>query len=143
MRRAALTTGALVLALSAATLGPLAGAARAQPGGGADMARLRDALQLTPAQSQAWNGYMNAVASGTQSEARRRAAERLLPSLTTPRRLALISATLSADLADFQRQAAAVNAFYVKLTPAQQKTFDDGAMSRPEATRTVVDLPGR
>jgi hypothetical protein len=48
----------------------------------------------------------------------------MLPLLPTPRRIALIEATMTQDDADFRRQGAAVNAFYAKLTPEQQRTFD-------------------
>jgi len=54
----------------------------------------------------------------------RRAAEMLLPQLPTPRRIALVDAAMSLDLADFRKQGVAINTFYARLTPNQQKTFD-------------------
>ena len=54
-------------------------------------------------------------------EARRQAAEQLLPQIPTPRRLALMDATMSDELAAFRRQRSAVEAFYNRLTPEQQR----------------------
>lgn len=97
----------------------------AEPAVSAQLARLHADLRLTPAQEAAWAAYTGAIAPSAEVEARHRATDRMLPSLTTPRRIALIAATMAADEADFRKQGAAVNAFYDQLTPAQQKTFDD------------------
>jgi hypothetical protein len=48
----------------------------------------------------------------------------LLPQLATPRRLALLDATMTQDLTDFHRQSQAILAFYTRLSLAQQRTFD-------------------
>jgi hypothetical protein len=85
---------------------------------------LHDALHLTPVQEDAWRAYTGAIASNTDADARHRAAERLMPTLTTPKRIALIDATMSADMADLRRQGVAVIAFYGQLTPDQQQIFD-------------------
>jgi hypothetical protein len=87
--------------------------------------RLHDALRLAPAQEPAWSTYKRAIAPNPDVEARHRATDELLPGLTTPRRIALIAATMAADEADFRKQGVAVNAFYLQLTLSQRRTFDD------------------
>ena len=87
--------------------------------------RLHAALQLSPAQEPAWTAYTRAIAPNPDVESRHRATDSLLPTLTTPRRIALIAATMQADEADFRKQGVAVNAFYLQLTPNQRRTFDD------------------
>jgi|SRR5579859_579444 len=90
----------------------------------AELIRLHDDLRLSEVQEQAWRDYTTAIAPNPESVARHRATTDLLPLVPTPRRIALIEATMSEDRQDFRRQAAAVNAFYAKLTQEQQKTFD-------------------
>ncbi|MFL5295003.1 MAG: Spy/CpxP family protein refolding chaperone [Phenylobacterium sp.] len=125
--RAVMTALALAAVVAASP-----GGAWAQPSsGGPDLGRLHESLRLTPAQERAWAAYVRAVAPDGASEARHREAERMLPTLPTPRRMALIAATMAADEADFHRHAGAVNAFYAGLTPAQQHVFDD--QTRPPA----------
>src|SRR5580765_4208578 len=74
----------------------------------ADLIRLHDALHLSAAQETAWTSYTRAIAPGSQAQARHEATDQLLPSLPTPRRIALIAATMAADEADFRRQSASV-----------------------------------
>jgi quinol monooxygenase YgiN len=90
----------------------------------ADNGALHDALRLNPTQEDAWRTYQAAIAPDPQAQQRHRAADMLLPQLTTPRRVALIEATAQADAADLHRQGEAVKAFYAGLTPDQQQTFD-------------------
>lgn len=59
----------------------------------------------------------------------------MLPQLPTPRRLALMDATMTDELADFHRQSAAIQAFYARLTPDQQRTFDRDTAPQPDAAR--------
>jgi hypothetical protein len=113
-------------AILMAALG-LASAAAAQPLDTAvtpQLNRLHDALRLTPAQEPAWTAYARAISPNPDVEARHRATDQLLPSLPTPRRIALIAATMQADEQDFRKQGAAVTAFYERLTPEQKKVFD-------------------
>jgi hypothetical protein len=98
----------------------LAGAAHAQQNPG----RLHDALQLTDAQEQAWRSYQSAIAQDPQQKARAQQAQMLMPTLPTPRRLALIRAQMQSDMDIFNQNAAAVMAFYTVLTPEQQRIFD-------------------
>ncbi len=88
------------------------------------LTHLHDALHLTASQEQAWGAYTTAIAQDPQSAARRQATQRLLPQLSTPRRIALIDATMAQDMADFRHQGEAVTTFYNRLTPEQQVTFD-------------------
>ncbi|HUO22553.1 MAG TPA: Spy/CpxP family protein refolding chaperone [Caulobacteraceae bacterium] len=88
------------------------------------LGRLHDDLRLAPAQEEGWRQYQAAMGASAQAMARRQSTERLLPQLQTPRRLALLDAAMSQDLADFRRQSEAIRAFYASLTPLQQRTFD-------------------
>jgi hypothetical protein len=90
----------------------------------ADLIRLHDDLRLSDGQEADWKAYTLAVAPSQDLLARHRATSELLPLVPTPRRIALIEATMAQDNLDFKRQSAAVNAFYGKLTPDQQKVFD-------------------
>jgi hypothetical protein len=90
----------------------------------AELIRLHDALHLSATQETAWRDYTRAIAPDPQAQARRQAAEQLMPMVPAPRRIALMEASMERDLADFRREGAAVTAFYDQLTPDQQRTFD-------------------
>lgn len=100
------------------------GAAAAAQSVSPQLSKLHDDLRLTASQDGAWRQYVRAIDDGGQMQARRRSAEEMMPQLTTPRRLALMDATMTDELADFHRQSSAIEAFYGRLTPAQQRTFD-------------------
>jgi hypothetical protein len=88
------------------------------------LGQLHDALRLSVEQEDAWRDYTAAISSNPQADARHRAARAMMPKLTTPRRLALMDATMEQDLADLRREGQAVIAFYNRLTPSQQAVFD-------------------
>jgi hypothetical protein len=90
----------------------------------AELIRLHDDLRLTDAQEPDWRAYTMAVTPSADMQARHRATTELLPLVPTPRRIALLEATMAQDAADFKRQGAAVTVFYGRLTPAQQQVFD-------------------
>jgi hypothetical protein len=113
----------IILALCLAALAPGA-SAQVDTAVSGDLARLRGQLHLSAGQEAAWRRYAAAAVPNGQAEARRRATIELLPTLPTPRRIALIEAAMAQDIADFRRQAAIVEAFYEQLTPDQQRTFD-------------------
>ena len=100
------------------------GASAQPPAPTARLIELHDALHLSPDQEPAWNDYTAAIAPSSEAIARHQATDQLLPLLPTPRRIALIDAALTRDLADFRRQGAAAKVFYDRLTPDQQMTFD-------------------
>jgi hypothetical protein len=127
-----------VAAGSVASAQPPPGAPRAprtQPAVSAELIRLHDDLQLTDSQEAAWRDYTLAIAPNPDALARHRAAQDLLPLVPTPRRIALIEATMAQDNADFRRQGAAVTAFYGKLTLEQQRTFDRDTLPSDSDTR--------
>ncbi len=102
----------------------------------AEVSRLHDALHLSASQEEAWRRYAAAIAPNPQIDARRRAAEELMPTLPTPRRVALMASTMAADEADLKQQGAAVTEFYNQLTPAQQQIFDRETLpGRPQSAR--------
>ncbi len=105
----------------------VAGAAAAQPLDTAvtpQLNHLHEDLRLSPAQEAAWTAYTRAIAPNPEVDARHRATDSLLPTLPTPRRIALIAATMQADEQDFRRQGSAVTTFYAQLTAEQRRTFD-------------------
>jgi hypothetical protein len=104
------------------------GAAQAAEAVSAELIRLHDDLKLNDSQEAAWHDYAIAIAPDSQQQARHRATTELLPLVPTPRRIALIEATMAQDAVDFRRQSAAVTAFYGKLTPTQQKIFDQDTL---------------
>ena len=81
-------------------------------------------MNLKADQEPAWRDYTTAITSNSEGAARREATQHLLPQLPTPRRVALIDATMEQDLAYLRRQGAAVITFYNHLTPDQQSIFD-------------------
>lgn len=88
------------------------------------LTQLHDALHLTADQEAAWRAYTAAVAPDPSSQARHEAAEKMMATLPTPRRVALMDATMSQDIEAFRRQGQAVLAFYGRLRPDQQQIFD-------------------
>jgi len=101
----------------------------------AELLRLHDDLRLSDSQEAAWRSYTLAINPSPDAIARRRATSELLPLVPTPRRIALIEATMAQDMADYQRQGAAVKAFYGALTPEQQKTFDRDTLPSEQEPR--------
>jgi hypothetical protein len=99
----------------------------------ANLARLEQALQLSPQQKNAWQTYVSATAPSPQEQAREASARKLLPQLPTPRRIALIQAVMEDRLADFRRRSAGIETFYEQLTPNQQRIFDQE--TSPAASR--------
>jgi periplasmic protein CpxP/Spy len=92
---------------------------------------LKQALNLTPAQQDAWNRYTQALdrPQMAQHGQHREAMGRM----NTPERLDHMKARMAERDARFQRMAEATRAFYASLTPEQQQIFDQqspmGAMS--------------
>ena len=82
--------------------------------------KLRDVLQLTPAQEPALKAFLEAQkppAPPARPDARAKP-------LTTPERLDSQRARMVERLAAFDRRAAATRTFYAQLTPSQKKAFD-------------------
>jgi hypothetical protein len=118
----------LSFCLAIGAFGALGGTARAAEAVSAELIRLHDDLKLSDSQETAWRDYTTAIAPDPQQAARHRATTELLPMVPTPRRIALIEATMAQDAIDFKRQSAAVTAFYAKLTLGQQKIFDQDTL---------------
>jgi len=108
--------------LAALALSALAPAAWAQQG--ADLYSLHDALHLTAAQEPAWQTFKAASQPNADQAARARAAQAMLPHLTSPQRVDLSLAAMQADLDTLKARGAALKAFYAALTPTQQQIFD-------------------
>lgn len=108
----------------------LAGGAHAQ----SQTTLLHDALHLSAAQEDAWKVYQRAMADPDE-EARARQTRMMLPTLPTPRRLALIRAQMEADLVSFDRRSRVVEGFYAGLSPEQQRVYDRQTGASEQAGR--------
>jgi hypothetical protein len=104
----------------------LTGVAQAEP-----VSQLHDALNLSHSQEDAWRTFQTSAANSDEPRIRSQQTAAMLPTLPTPRRLAMIHAGMQADLADFDRSAQAVTAFYSVLTPDQQRIFDEQTAGPP------------
>jgi len=111
------------LALAALALAALAGASAATAQT-ANLGSLHDALHLTAAQEPAWRDFQLASAPTADQAARQRAAQSMLPHLTSPQRVDLSMAAMQADMETLRARGAALKRFYATLSPAQQQIFD-------------------
>ena len=91
---------------------------------GPNLQGLHDALHLSASQDAAWQSFQAASQPDPQQTARSRAAQAMLPRLTSPQRVDLSIAAMEADLRTMQDRGAALKAFYVTLSPDQQQIFD-------------------
>lgn len=89
------------------------------------LARLKQKLQLSPGQEQAWTTFTAAM---PKPPARPDRAE--MDKLSTPERLDRMKAMRDARTADMDRMSTATKAFYAQLTPEQKKVFDQEAIPR-------------
>ena len=103
------------------------------PGGQpSELASLHAALHITAAQEDAWRAFVAASQPDPQAQARERAAEQMLPTLTAPQRVDLSVAAMQADLDTMRERGRALKAFYATLSAAQQATFDRETLPRDE-----------
>lgn len=84
-------------------------------------ARLKQILQITPAQEGAWTTWIASRQSGRSFQRGQRAE---FAQLTTPERIDRMRALRAARVAEADRRGEATKAFYAALTPSQQKAFD-------------------
>jgi hypothetical protein len=108
----------------AAAIALVAVAAPAQSIGATPIEQLHQALHLTPSQEGAWQLYRSAADIPDKAQARRRSASVMFRTLDAPHRMDLVEAEMRQELADLQRQSQALKAFYVALSPDQQRIFD-------------------
>ena len=102
----------------------LAAAAPAALAQGSDLKSLHDALHLNAVQEPAWQSFEAASQPDPQQTARSRAAQTLLPHLTSPQRVELSIAAIEADMQTLRSRGAALKTFYATLSPGQQQIFD-------------------
>ena len=117
------------LSIAAALVLAPAGAALAQA---RDAADLHAALHLTLPQETAWRDYQQALEPDPVAQSRHQAAQTMMASLPTPRRIDLIEANMQADFDLMHRQGEATKAFYDRLSPAQQRVFDAQTLPPPQ-----------
>lgn len=84
-------------------------------------ARLKQILQITPAQEGAWSTWIASRQAGKSFQLGQRAQ---FAQLTTPERIDRMRALRAARVAEADRRGEATKAFYAALTPSQQKAFD-------------------
>jgi hypothetical protein len=113
------SAAALLAGLALAAWSPMAMAQEAP-----NLDALHDSLHLTAAQEPAWQSFQAASQPDPQQAARSRAAQAMLPHLTSPQRVDLSIAAMEADLQTMQARGAALKAFYATLSPGQQQIFD-------------------
>lgn len=90
----------------------------------ARMAKVKEKLQITPAQEGAWANWITAIQPSANLQRPDRAALEKLP---TPQRIDQMRAFRTQRIAVMDRRADATKTFYTALTPAQQALFDAGA----------------
>ncbi len=88
--------------------------------------RLKEALQLTPAQESAWTQFIDTMKPGTQGMGAVDRSE--WSQLSTPERMEKMQALHNARQARMNERLEAVKRFYAVLTPEQQKIFDQQHM---------------
>ena len=86
------------------------------------MDEFKQALQLSPAQEDAWNQYQQAMKPPAQPPAR--PDMEAFKQLSTPERIERLRTLREQHAAEMDRRGEATKAFYAQLNPAQQKTFD-------------------
>ncbi len=89
----------------------------------AHMAELKKSLQITPAQEGAWTEFSNAMRPPATRP--QRPDREALEKMTTPQRLDQMQAMRKQHQEQMDRREAATRAFYTRLTPEQQKRFDE------------------
>ena len=114
-----LSVASLLVALA---LGAWTPPARAQ--GGSNFDSLHDALHLSAAQESAWETFKAASQPNADQDARARAAQAMLPQLTSPQRVDLSVAAMQADLDTLRARGQALKAFYAVLSAGQRQIFD-------------------
>jgi hypothetical protein len=90
------------------------------------VAKLHDELKITPAQENAWNGFVASMKRPQHADGRHgdRAA---FAKLSAPQRAQKMLERQKARLAATEQRVAALNSFYSVLSPEQKKAFDEKA----------------
>ena len=88
------------------------------------MAKLKQLLQITPAQEGAWNAYVAALRPANMQRPDRRKMRDEFEKMTTPERIDRMRAMRAARMAEMDKRADATKVFYAALTPEQKKSFD-------------------
>lgn len=105
--------------------------------------RLRDTLQLSPAQEPALQAFIAAHEQRRGDRMDRRGARDEMRNLTTPQRLDRMGQRMIERQRDFATHAEAVKRFYAQLTPTQQKAFDAMHQGRGGMGKHERRGPGR
>ena len=95
-------------------------------------AELKGKLALTPAQEGAWTSFTTAMQPSVRTARPDRAA---WEKLSTPDRIDQMKALRNQRIAEMDRRADAIKAFYAVLTPDQKKVFDAQPMGRHHGGR--------
>jgi periplasmic protein CpxP/Spy len=88
------------------------------------LAKLKQKLQITPAQESAWTAFSSAMKPASMQRPDR--AE--FAKLTTPERIDRMRAMRTARQAEMDKRGDATKTFYAALTPEQKKVFDQATM---------------
>jgi protein CpxP len=85
------------------------------------LAALKQKLQISAGQENAWTSFANAMQPPANMQ---RPDRQALASMPTPERIDQMRAMRDRRNAEMDRRAEATKAFYAQLTPEQKKTFD-------------------
>jgi protein CpxP len=85
------------------------------------LAALKQKLQVSASQENAWNSFASAMQPPTNMQ---RPDRQAMASMTTPERIDQMRAMRDRRNAEMDRRAEATKTFYAQLTPEQKKTFD-------------------
>jgi Spy/CpxP family protein refolding chaperone len=90
------------------------------------IARLHDALKITPSQENAWNAFVASM-KPLQHADHQHDDRSAWAGMTAPQRAEKMLAMQKARTAAMEQHVAAMNSFYSVLSPEQKKIFDDKA----------------
>lgn len=101
-----------------------AATAVAQPAPWQALDRLKNDLNLSPAQEEGWDAFAGAYNADPQEVARVQHAQASMSSMNGPQRVDAAIGMAEQNLAALKRRGNALKTFYATLSPDQQRTFD-------------------
>jgi protein CpxP len=91
------------------------------------IAKLHDALKITPAQESAWNSFVASMQPQARAGHDRTQDRSAWANMTAPQRMAKMIDLQKQRTAALEQRQGALNSFYAVLSPDQKKTFDERA----------------
>jgi hypothetical protein len=91
------------------------------------VAKLHDALKITPAQENAWNAFVASMKPAQRAGDRQHGDRSALAGLSAPERAQKMIERQKQRTVFMEQRLAALNSFYSVLSPDQKKVFDEKA----------------